>query len=464
MKFYTSESLGLVQHMTPAGFLICKDVPIARSGKMLYTGGELPRVQAGRDGIIVVTRDEALFEPDAIASFEGSPITDSHPPDFIDPRTWRTHAIGHAQNVRRGSGEHADKLIADLVITDHAAIEEVRTKQRRHISLGYDADYEQQGPGQARQVRIIGNHVALVREGRCGPTCSIGDEAPMTTLIEKLRAAFASKDDGMFNSALAEVGGPAAATTPAAAGGVSVHVHATGDRAPGGVTPAAAAAQGAGGTTTSTATTADGEFQKKTTDALTAIADGLKGISDRLKVVEDKQAGAAAGGGGQGTTDALAAAEAARVAAAAGDKTLDAAAVKTAWTDAVSKAEIMLPGVSIPTNDASATPQQVHDATCAFRKRVLTAATLASPARQAIAAAIPKGADIATMTCDAITTAFDAAAEIARLANNRGGATRPAGGQASTDARGGRTGPYSPDEINAAHAKHWGLGDRNRAA
>ena len=43
------------------------------------------------------------------------------------------------------------------------------------VSLGYDADYEQTAPGVGRQTNIIGNHVALVERGRCGPRCAIGD-------------------------------------------------------------------------------------------------------------------------------------------------------------------------------------------------------------------------------------------------------------------------------------------------
>lgn len=448
MKVYTTESLGTVQHLTPAGFLVCKDVPIARTGHMTYVDAELPKIQAGRDRLIHVTRDDALFEPDAIASFEGAPLTDAHPPDFINPRTWRKHSIGHVQNVRRD----ADKLIADIVVTDHGAIEEVRTRQRRHISCGYDADYEQQEPGRARQVKIVGNHVALVREGRCGPTCSIGDQAPMSTVWEKLRAAFASRDETLLNTAIVEAGGPssAAADTSTAAGGVQVHVH-TGDRAPGGTTPAAAAAA-AGGTA---AATTDADFQKKTTDALTAITDGLKGIADRLKLVEEKQAGTSTAATGDGGTAAAIAAGQQQQQQQQAAATVDATTARAAFQVVVSKAETILPGVSVPTMDAAMTGEKVVEQTCEFRRRVLGAALIVSPRKEAIQAVMPKDKSVHTMDCASIETAFDSAYEIARASNNRAGSMSTGGSAATTDARGGRTGPYSAEEINAGNRKQW---------
>jgi hypothetical protein len=56
-------------------------------------------------------------------------------------------------------------MVADLVFTDRRAIDLARSDALRNLSVGYDATT---GPCRARQVDIRVNHVALVREGRCG--------------------------------------------------------------------------------------------------------------------------------------------------------------------------------------------------------------------------------------------------------------------------------------------------------
>ena len=154
-----------------------RDTTIARCGVQLYHADELPDLQADDDGWISVDRDPTeVFSPMAMASFEGKPIVDDHPPDVVTPSNHRQLVIGHVQHVRRSADGHS--LIADLIFTDAAAIRQIRSKQKLALSCGYDAQYEQDAPGRARQRRIIGNHVALVAEGRCGVQCMIGDRAP----------------------------------------------------------------------------------------------------------------------------------------------------------------------------------------------------------------------------------------------------------------------------------------------
>lgn len=185
-QFLASEKLGARQSLTPEGFLLCESVPIARTGMMIYGDGEIiagegeDMLTAGADGLIRVIRDDAeVFHPDTMASFLGKPVTDDHPGDTVTPENWRRHAIGATHNVRRGEGVYSDCLVADLLIQDKDAIQAV-LDGKREVSCGYDADYDQTAPGQARQLNIIGNHVALVDRGRCGPRCAIGDRAMRT--------------------------------------------------------------------------------------------------------------------------------------------------------------------------------------------------------------------------------------------------------------------------------------------
>lgn len=189
--FHAPEKIGVTQSRTPEGFLLCESVPIARTGMMIYGAGEIgfseddEALTPGADGLIRVIRDEdEVFHPNTIASFQGKPITDDHPYDNVTPDNWKDVAKGEMHNVRRGEGIYSDCLVADLLIKDADAIQAV-LDGKREVSCGYDANYQQSEPGRARQLNIIGNHLALVDRGRCGPRCAIGDKA-MATRDKKL--------------------------------------------------------------------------------------------------------------------------------------------------------------------------------------------------------------------------------------------------------------------------------------
>jgi hypothetical protein len=130
-----------------------------------------------------------VFAPNTVASFEGKPVTLDHPEEFVTPESWRELSRGVAQNLRRGEGKSSDLLLADLLITDKEAIAAVRNGLRE-ISCGYDADYEETAPGVGRQINIIGNHVALVDRGRCGPRCKITDTTEKTMKKTKKPGGF----------------------------------------------------------------------------------------------------------------------------------------------------------------------------------------------------------------------------------------------------------------------------------
>lgn len=173
-KFYTSSKLSEHIQETPEGFLVCYDVPIARTGEYKYKATEVP-IDGAKDGIVSIQRDEnEVFSEEAIRSFEGKPVTIEHPDDFVTPINWKGLAHGVIQNVRRGLGEMKDLLLADLCLMTEDAIKLVKAGLRQ-VSCGYDAKYEQLAPGIGRQVGIIGNHLALVTKGRAGNRCAIMD-------------------------------------------------------------------------------------------------------------------------------------------------------------------------------------------------------------------------------------------------------------------------------------------------
>ena len=171
--FYTTEQISEHISKTPEGFLLCSSVPIARIGDYEYSKDEVPIESNGK--MVIIHRDEdEVFSPNAIMSFNGKPITINHPSDFVTPENWNEYAHGTVQNVRRGEGEQEDLLLADLIINTEKAINLVENGLRE-ISCGYDATYEDEGNGEGRQRNIIGNHVALVLQGRAGNRCSIQD-------------------------------------------------------------------------------------------------------------------------------------------------------------------------------------------------------------------------------------------------------------------------------------------------
>jgi hypothetical protein len=163
---------------------------------MVYGEGETP-LEVDEDGRVLIQREaEEVFRPETIASFEGKAVTITHPTDFVDPNNWSRLAKGILQNVRRGEGDAIDDLIADLLITDSVAINLVKNGLRE-VSCGYEAEYTQTGAGRGLQKNIVGNHCALVDQGRAGSSYAINDhkgKASMkTTLLEKLTKRFGAK-------------------------------------------------------------------------------------------------------------------------------------------------------------------------------------------------------------------------------------------------------------------------------
>ena len=225
--------LGSKQALTPEGFLLCMDVPIARTGTQQYLAEELPALVAGRDGIIhVERREQEVFDPATIMSFEGKDVVDDHPDEMVHPGTYKTHTVGVVLRPRRGEGIDNDLIIADLLIKDADAIAAVRAG-KREVSCGYDADYEQLEPGRARQMKIIGNHVALVDRGRCGSRCSIGDQDMYTKdegkaakpgWFDRLMGAVKSGDAGAIERVASEAK-DGISESPAGYGGSVVHVN-----------------------------------------------------------------------------------------------------------------------------------------------------------------------------------------------------------------------------------------------
>lgn len=160
---------------TPEGFLICKDVPIARTGSQQYRGCEFGGPVA--DGIYNVQRPEAeVFDRAAVASFEGKPVCDEHPEEDVTPDNYGRYMKGVCRDVRRGDGDLSNCLVADLVIYDADLINKIEAG-KREISCGYDCLWNPTSDSSYDQLEIRGNHVAVVDRGRAGHKVAIRDTA-----------------------------------------------------------------------------------------------------------------------------------------------------------------------------------------------------------------------------------------------------------------------------------------------
>lgn len=203
-QFLTVEHLSPHMEKTSEGYLLCRDVPISRVGEFEYSGLEVGIPSKGGRVLMTRTADE-LFRPETIQSFNAKPVVIGHA-RFADPENWKDITVGIVQNVRRGQGDQADELLADLLLTDRKGIDLVESGRLREVSCGYDASPVADGDGKGHQVGIVGNHVALVEKARCGRACKIRDSEMKTTNLKTfLRRVFKDGDEEKFNEALDKV-------------------------------------------------------------------------------------------------------------------------------------------------------------------------------------------------------------------------------------------------------------------
>lgn len=142
------------------GQLICTDVPIARSGSQDYLEDEING--NGSTRIVKLQRPWQVVKESA-PSFEGKPFIKGHPADDVTVENIKALQGGHVQNVR--ADDEKEMLIADIVVSDPEMIELIETKKMRDISCGYFYSAEDHVV-----TKIVGEHVALVEEGRAGNT------------------------------------------------------------------------------------------------------------------------------------------------------------------------------------------------------------------------------------------------------------------------------------------------------
>lgn len=426
MGILTTASLSDNQETTPEGFLLCKNVPIARTGDQLYTADEIG-LEARGDGLVKIVREaDQVFADQTISSFEGKPVTIDHPDGTdVNPSNWRDLTVGIVQNVRRGETIEDDLLLADLLITDQRGIDAVRNGLKE-VSCGYDADYVQIELGLGRQENILGNHVALVERGRAGARCSIRDKdiemktkSKQPKWLDKLRAFL--KD----------------AETEMAAEEKKTDDEDLEKEDQNG---------GEGGEDDSKKTDDEGD------DPIEARFVALE--SNQAEIMSQLKALAEAIGGNTATGDSdeddededqtqddgedLTEAKTAETNSDATGKTYD------SLRQVIMRAEILAPGIQIPSGDAI----RAKGAKDSLMRKAL-AVVLEKPETKEMVKPLLLGRELGKLTGDSLKTAFNGASELIRAHNNakgvRSGVTTKDFGKATTAA-----------DINAKNRALWG--------
>ena len=477
---HTVEQLGPNMSRTPSGNLVCRNVPLARVGWMLYGPNETP-IKVGENGIAYVERNgAALFAEPCVTSFVGAAIVDEHPDDDVTPENWTKLAKGTCIDAWQGEGDDTDVVLGDLLITEINLINSILSG-KREVSAGYDADYEQVGDGMGKQSNIIVNHIALVEKGRCGPRCSIGDhdsfhqpgkETPMGTPRTKLstspqrRVALQGLRQAVKD---AEADLLAAEQEPdeeeVSTGDTHIHIHTggTGPVTTDGPDPDAEEGDPAGDPNVDPNAAASGAAT--TDDPNEARFAAIEGALSELAAAVAKLTGGEAGEAGDSASNGDPEAPGATDPADTDDefpedlkkgdedgKTKDSAALATGYQQVLARAEVLVPGFRMPTFDAKAKRVATIDAMCSARRKCLDAAFQTTDGAALITGITGKPTlDLAKASCKDVATIFNAAAGAKALLNN----AKATKDSAKPPVAAKPTGPMTPAQINAQNAAFW---------
>lgn len=468
----------------------------------------------GKNGIVQVDRPaEEVFRPETIASFEGKDVVDDHPDDAVNPDNYEQHTVGTVLNPRRGEGGLTDFVIADLLVKKASAIAAVRAG-KREVSAGYDADYRVIGPGKAQQYNIIANHVALVDRGRCGFRCAIGDkemaekakkqtnDTEARGLLRRMLDAIKSKDRKALDAAMAEMekeGDEASEKETMEPTGTHIHLHLGGEEEAKGKSPAEAGA--------ADEEEAEGEEENKaqsnTDKRLTALESGIHELADSMRKFmsragdadpdeeeEEAEGDAAAEEGeeeAEGDDPEADEAEAqeepkekgkdkskgkdkkkGKDVGMTGKKSLlggktvdkavkDSSGLKDEFAEVKSDAEILAPGLKMPTFDSKAPAKLTQDGLCLLKRRALAAATRdeKNGGKEAVATMLGKK-PLAGLDCAVVDSVFTGAVALMQDRNAQDDSPRTI-----SEARGvkratsDKKAPTSVAELNAANRAHF---------
>lgn len=162
---------------TDDGYAVA-EVPVARTGLQDYAGWEVGRPDLPR--VTVYRPPETVFADSYLASMAHKPVTNDHPSEAVTADNWDGLAKGWTgETIRK---DEANGLVyVPMMLADAKLIDAVESG-KREVSCGYTCELEwvdgvtpDGAPFQAIQKNARINHVAVVKRGRAGSACRIGD-------------------------------------------------------------------------------------------------------------------------------------------------------------------------------------------------------------------------------------------------------------------------------------------------
>ena len=170
MRSYRTDAYNLESYeITANGFLNISGI-VTRTGIFKYPDAKEYRPP------------EEVFNKDSLKSMFAVPVTWEHPPDLITSENISMYQKGFVASepiVVDGDTNEGKVKLSSIIIQDKALIDEIVSKKISQFSLGYTCDLlEQNGRFDGEdydriQKNIIYNHLAIVKDARCGDTCSI---------------------------------------------------------------------------------------------------------------------------------------------------------------------------------------------------------------------------------------------------------------------------------------------------
>lgn len=170
---------GIVQNeteLTEEGFIKGRAI-VTKCGVFLYKNA---------DGTVrkELRHPDEVMVPESLESMKMIPIVDGHPPErLVTAENAKRLGIGYTGETVE---DEMPFIIANMVITDKAMVEKIKSKKKNELSLGYTVDLIPMAgvyngePYDYKQTNIRYNHLALVDEARAGPEARItldGDDA-----------------------------------------------------------------------------------------------------------------------------------------------------------------------------------------------------------------------------------------------------------------------------------------------
>lgn len=151
----------------------------ARTGVYEYLACELGLNDRNpMDTVRVYRPEEEVFKDASLESYKNVDVTNDHPSEFVDAKTYKKTSVGHVISAERDG----DFVSVDIIVKDDDSIKDIESGKTQ-LSPGYSAVYVQENgvapcgaSYEFKQTSIDVNHLAIVSRGRGGNQVRLNDK------------------------------------------------------------------------------------------------------------------------------------------------------------------------------------------------------------------------------------------------------------------------------------------------